>query len=1049
MSAGLIVTALYGSTHVLVALVLAVVIFMTARMDGEKLKVRHFFYRLWRMRSVYTPLIIHIYDTSTDIGVIYEWYLLARRERRGKNVESLDMEGLFWAATGCMIAYRGLLGLGGAGVVAFYIWEEYSPMDKITSQLEKYVTFSRSGCLMRCVIILTVFLIMTVIMLPPMLVGFIIGCLELGIFLAIWFEQRDLIKEQRTSLALAERIAKETALKAAQDKEDQEKAEAQKKIGTKEEETEEQIKIKKEKEMQEKEEKELEDAEDQATQKYLHQLRNTHVQQAGPLQKAMQLGEAVLESLPEVIMQSVFMIRSLNDEYLTEIESDIFWLIIISIIASILSITNKYVWIDEYMVIPDCRSLVVSRQGVIGPYIGKILPKQEELFDYVPKYQEVKKKGKKKTKKLDKNNLTIDKSESIVEQLAIGFGASILSVQQYDRDIELRFPDMHDMKELNKRYLEVLNREITDREGEGQPNNNGEKKQDDNNMLRVVSASEIATSPGPKTLNIWSWGGEDDDDDDYDSDEDDFQHRKHETPQEKRKRRDLRQIDEWRGEQRERDREREKAQRAKDRSRRRIFVYIVTKMVISHYKSNTGVTSGGGARSRVATLVNVNTGDKNDIYEIPWSEMRVTPDLMIEAKHKLHIINQHIKSNDGLIKKAIQTKINKDLTKQMVDRVAKDPSAWLVDCCFGKNYFLSLGFVIRVIWRLFAVTARFAIISLIWVVLGGAFEIVLLPSMCILWYILLCVFVSYKVISYALAQFRYQEKTNSCVCWFTSRCLSECFCQLCVCHCIYRLCKNIFWACFKSIWDECVSGCVCDFISYYTGELVKCCNKDKAIRKEVQGDFGDFLWGIVEVFGILIAYLIIGALTISGGLLAAFFVGITLQLGILGVTGRLLYIVRMCENVITMGVITLFAFSNIDCEYCADPEGRSPLNNYRVMIWLCVAWVSIFIHIVTSLCVSKMMDPNWDFNMDEKVVRQLDQQLEEAREREGAQKAKTRKEKKEAKKRRKEEKKKAKERKRKEKRQQNQTEDNGENKTKENDQAQLEIALGSSAQVSA
>ena len=42
----------------------------------------------------------------------------------------------------------------------------------------------------------------------------------------------------------------------------------------------------------------------------------------GKYQKAFQLLEAALESLPEVILQSVFIIRSVNDPYLIETEKE-------------------------------------------------------------------------------------------------------------------------------------------------------------------------------------------------------------------------------------------------------------------------------------------------------------------------------------------------------------------------------------------------------------------------------------------------------------------------------------------------------------------------------------------------------------------------------------------------------------------------------------------------------------------------------------------------------------------------------------------------------
>ena len=89
--------------------------------------------------------------------------------------------------------------------------------------------------------------------------------------------------------------------------------------------------------------------------------------ECGPCQKGVQLTEAVLESLPEVIMQSVFMIRSVNDPYLRNLEkgSDLFLLIIISIIASIISVTNKYVWIDDFMVTKNCQSFFISDESCL------------------------------------------------------------------------------------------------------------------------------------------------------------------------------------------------------------------------------------------------------------------------------------------------------------------------------------------------------------------------------------------------------------------------------------------------------------------------------------------------------------------------------------------------------------------------------------------------------------------------------------------------------------------------------------------------------------
>eukprot|EP01084_Bolivina_argentea_P273134 465191_1 len=51
--------------------------------------------------------------------------------------------------------------------------------------------------------------------------------------------------------------------------------------------------------------------------------------------------EAVMESMPQIVLQSVFLIRSANDDYL-KIEGSNDLLMILSIIASLISISNKY-----------------------------------------------------------------------------------------------------------------------------------------------------------------------------------------------------------------------------------------------------------------------------------------------------------------------------------------------------------------------------------------------------------------------------------------------------------------------------------------------------------------------------------------------------------------------------------------------------------------------------------------------------------------------------------------------------------------------------------
>ena len=124
------VTIAYASSHFLLALILAIVIYVLAKKKGENLSVRRFLLRVWKMRGVYTPLMIHIYDTATDIGVLYEWSRLARNEKeKGIDYESLDMTTLFWVGIGFMIAYRSLLGLLGFVATPVLAEDEFNHKD--------------------------------------------------------------------------------------------------------------------------------------------------------------------------------------------------------------------------------------------------------------------------------------------------------------------------------------------------------------------------------------------------------------------------------------------------------------------------------------------------------------------------------------------------------------------------------------------------------------------------------------------------------------------------------------------------------------------------------------------------------------------------------------------------------------------------------------------------------------------------------------------------------------------------------------------------------
>eukprot|EP01083_Nonionella_stella_P157215 510191_1 len=71
-------------------------------------KVTLFGRSLWSKKKMYGPMIVHIFDTASDVGVLVEWYILAQKETNDPyfNVESLDMTIMFWCNLGAILLYR-------------------------------------------------------------------------------------------------------------------------------------------------------------------------------------------------------------------------------------------------------------------------------------------------------------------------------------------------------------------------------------------------------------------------------------------------------------------------------------------------------------------------------------------------------------------------------------------------------------------------------------------------------------------------------------------------------------------------------------------------------------------------------------------------------------------------------------------------------------------------------------------------------------------------------------------------------------------------------
>eukprot|EP01084_Bolivina_argentea_P170634 295681_1 len=103
----------YGALYFIGAMIATIYSYIDSRKQYEggesmKKKVILFWQSIWSKKKMYGPMIVHIFDTASDAGVLVEWYLLAKRERNDPdfNVPHLDMSIMFWCNLGSILLYR-------------------------------------------------------------------------------------------------------------------------------------------------------------------------------------------------------------------------------------------------------------------------------------------------------------------------------------------------------------------------------------------------------------------------------------------------------------------------------------------------------------------------------------------------------------------------------------------------------------------------------------------------------------------------------------------------------------------------------------------------------------------------------------------------------------------------------------------------------------------------------------------------------------------------------------------------------------------------------
>ncbi len=92
---------IYFSLYVVLILALSIYIHQTEKEQYNNKK--DFLRAVWSRRGIYGQILVHLYDTATDIGVLIECGLLAYDPI---DYQSIDMQIMFWTSIGFLIFYR-------------------------------------------------------------------------------------------------------------------------------------------------------------------------------------------------------------------------------------------------------------------------------------------------------------------------------------------------------------------------------------------------------------------------------------------------------------------------------------------------------------------------------------------------------------------------------------------------------------------------------------------------------------------------------------------------------------------------------------------------------------------------------------------------------------------------------------------------------------------------------------------------------------------------------------------------------------------------------
>eukprot|EP00484_Ammonia_sp_Unknown_P007800 CAMPEP_0197081032 /NCGR_PEP_ID=MMETSP1384-20130603/214431_1 /TAXON_ID=29189 /ORGANISM="Ammonia sp." /LENGTH=451 /DNA_ID=CAMNT_0042519923 /DNA_START=17 /DNA_END=1369 /DNA_ORIENTATION=+ len=290
VSTSTLISIVYFSANLL--LLLALGYYVKRKGEYDTIRSTAFFKDIWSQRKIYAPLIVHFYDTATDIGVVYYWYTLMKDEQAGRNYVSVDMEVFFWCGVSFLLFYR------------------------------------------LCTLIGVIFLVYVH---EPNFVWYdaVLALFDVYIFKTVYLS----FKQAHDAMSKNAEIRKARA--------EQKKLEQQKQAVDP---------------AHANETKQDPEAPQPPPAKATAAVGTVKEIEPDDLQKILQIAESITESMPQIMLQSVFVIRSYNDVLLRYSDDNNLLLISLSILASLISIANKFVGFDRDEMAEEARRLEPKRR---------------------------------------------------------------------------------------------------------------------------------------------------------------------------------------------------------------------------------------------------------------------------------------------------------------------------------------------------------------------------------------------------------------------------------------------------------------------------------------------------------------------------------------------------------------------------------------------------------------------------------------------------------------------------------------------------------------